>query len=537
MEPQSRTPPSVAARNPGAFRVMGPPGTLSVPETFMSNPPPYPGPKANGSGAQPTYTSLLQAEREVEILNHCFDDIESFIGKLQRSAEAHTVLSQRKKKKKSRRKKDMEEDDLLTLRARPPPEEEFTDIFQKFKYAFSLLDRLKFSILNPDAEELLHHLFIALDLLVKTTGGPALGAGVSSPALTGGAVALLQDNLTDEEKQLWTSLGPNWTLSRSQLGAMDSPYTPVFLDEWKPQAFDPDGQLWEDPLELQHQQEAQKQRQTEAESDAQHKHRGHSSDEMESSSLPPEGERVYSCSYDFVARNSSELSVLQGETVEVIESSKRWWKCRNRYDQIGFVPFNILEPLSAVKNGAHKASALTHVPSKKSALSPLINTSFAYNLPSPSYISSSPTAMNSQSFPGTPTGEDGDRVMVVNDELLQRLTNGKAGSPRPMVIPRTSDTSAPLDYHSPSPEVAEWLSGKGFSKTTVDCLGVLTGAQLFSLNKEELRAVVPEEGARVYSQIMVQKALIEDKRKSTELEEVMEKQKMKVDLKMESSTL
>lgn len=34
-------------------------------------------------------------------------------------------------------------------------------------------------------------------------------------------------------------------------------------------------------------------------------------------SLPPEGERLYCCSYDFVARNSSELSVLQGETLEV----------------------------------------------------------------------------------------------------------------------------------------------------------------------------------------------------------------------------
>ncbi|XP_036408889.1 epidermal growth factor receptor kinase substrate 8-like protein 1a [Megalops cyprinoides] len=531
-------PPPVAPRNPGAFRVMGPPGTLSVPQPLGFSPPPYPGLKVNGSSSGQTYTSLRQAEREVEILNHCFDDIESFMGKLQMSAEAHSVLNQRKKKKKSRRKKD-EEDDLLTLRARPPTEDEFKDIFQKFKYCFSLLDRLKSSITNPSSEELLHHIFIALDLIVKTTGGPALGAAVSSPALTGGAMTLLQDNLTEEEKQLWTSLGPNWTLPRSQLSETVPTYTPVFLDGWKPEDFDAEGQLWEDPIESQHKQEELRLRQenSSSQSAAETKPPGQPGDEMDNTSLPPEGERLYCCSYDFVARNSSELSVLQGEQLEVIESSKRWWKCRNRFDQIGFVPFNILEPLSALNN-THKASPVIHKQSKKAPLSPLGNKYFSYAPPSPPAISSNSSALRPFSMPPlTPPGEESDRVMVVNDELLQRLANGKAGSSRALVIPRTNDTSAPLNYHSPASEVEEWLRGKGFSESTVKCLGVLTGAQLFSLNKEELRAVSPEEGARVYSQIMVQKALLEDVRKATELEAVMEKQKMKVDLKLESGTL
>lgn len=51
--------------------------------------------------------------------------------------------------------------------------------------------------------------------MVQTTGGPELGASVVSPAMTSGAVLLLQEHLTEEEKNLWTSLGTNWTSSWS----------------------------------------------------------------------------------------------------------------------------------------------------------------------------------------------------------------------------------------------------------------------------------------------------------------------------------
>lgn len=48
-----------------------------------------------------------------------------------------------------------------------------------------------------------------------------------------------------------------------------------------------------------------------------------------------------------------------------------------------------------------------------------------------------------------------------------------------------------------------------FLLRTVKSLGILNGAQLFSLNKQEFVAVSPEEGENVYSHIMAEKTLLE----------------------------
>ncbi|XP_059204577.1 epidermal growth factor receptor kinase substrate 8-like protein 1a [Centropristis striata] len=534
----SAAPPPVAPRKHSGVRVMIMPGEQ-----------PHPGGlpiyadygKENGARAESNNnTSLLNAERELDIMNHCFDDVERFMSRLQQAAEAQSVLKQRKKRSRKSKKKDKQDDDLLTLKACPPSEEEFVEIFQKVKYSLCLLDRLKSSITQPNAQELLHPIFVPLRLMVRTTGGPELAASVVSPALTSGAVSLLQENLTAEEKELWTSLGPNWTSPCSHLSVSVPPYSPVFLDGWQPQAYDSTGQLFEDPIESQHKEDAVREsREVQTLQDQARRTAtgpGEDTDDGEGNGLPPEGERIFCCSYDFVARNSSELSVLQGETLEVIESTKRWWKCRNRFDQIGFVPFNILEPLSALNNTG-RDSPVVRRESKKTALTPRPRY-FSYAPPSPDATSpTSPMRPQSMVFPSTAMqGEDSDRVLIMNDELLQRLAV-KRDPVRPLVIPRTADTTTPLNYHSQHEEVEAWLTAKGFSQPTVQSLGVLNGAQLFSLNKEELRAVSPEEGARVYSQIMVQKAVLEDVRKATELEKAMERQKLKIDLESESQAV
>uniref|UniRef100_A0A3B4E730 EPS8 signaling adaptor L1b n=1 Tax=Pygocentrus nattereri TaxID=42514 RepID=A0A3B4E730_PYGNA len=436
-----------------------------------------------------------------DLLNHCFGDIEVFMGKLQQIAEAQSILEQRNKKKKKSRKKSTEGKTKKERQGETPKERVLTRVCSEFQA------RLKSAISNPTSEELVHHVFKPLDMV--TTGNPALAASVSSPALTSGAVDLLKNNLNLQENTLWNSLGPYWTYPRSALRGPVAPYFPLFLDGWKPPGSEVEG--WVDPVESQHAKDIEREKQEVT--------------MKTTDSGVPLKERLYRCSYDFVARNSSELSVLHGETLEVVESSKRWWKCRNRFNEVGFVPFNILEPVS------HIESPVNNKPPKAPAPPPLLKTT---SLAPPSPRAGTPEA---RVLPPQHLPEDTEKVMQVNDELLRRLTNGKAALSKPLVIHRSADTSVPLDYRSPPAEVEAWLRGKGFSEPTVQCLRVLTGAQLFSLNKEELRAVIPEEGARVYSQLTVQKALLEDVKKASELEAVMEKQKMKVDLKAESGTL
>ncbi|KTF90961.1 hypothetical protein cypCar_00033072 [Cyprinus carpio] len=116
----------------------------------------------------------------------------------------------------------------------------------------------------------------------------------------------------------------------------------------------------------------------------------------------------------------------------------------------------------------------------------------------------------------------------VQDELMHRLTLGRSAQKKFQAPSRSSSLPAVnITYDSTPDEVKAWLQLKGFSEETINSLGVLTGAQLFSLNKDELKTVCPDEGARVYSQIAVQKAALE-RSSASELQEIMRRRQEKL---------
>lgn len=105
------------------------------------------------------------------------------------------------------------------MRAKPPPAEDFIDIFEKFKYAFNLLAKLKAHIHDPNAPELVHFLFTPLSLIYEASrdpvhGGRDLAESATKPAITQDARQLLLNCLTSKELELWQSLGKSWTNNR-----------------------------------------------------------------------------------------------------------------------------------------------------------------------------------------------------------------------------------------------------------------------------------------------------------------------------------
>ncbi|XP_038563896.1 epidermal growth factor receptor kinase substrate 8a isoform X2 [Micropterus salmoides] len=554
----------------------------------------------------PVEMSAARVDRDVQILNHILDDIEFFVTKLQKAAEAFNELSKRKKVKKGKKKGPGE--GVLTLRSKPPGEDEFVDCLQKFKHAFNQLGKLKDHIQNPSAVDLLHFLFTPLRMVIQASGSVDLARSVVVPLLTSEAIDFLHASGSAEERHLWVTLGDGWTKSRLEW-PKDHYFPPCvlrFRDGWEPPALPsvtPSREqeltqlaetlanaeiLRQEELKLRLAQEhsavqkfppadgyafsntSYKRMQILDQDAAVAAFKQAVSRHVDRFDADSRGQpKLFAKSkYDFVGRNNTELSVLKDEVVEVLDDKKQWWKVRNGGGASGYVPNNILEITKAVDITGRGEPIYSHtiqkqttktdyIPSKPVATPmppaptpppPAATRLPTPPLPPPAAEPHKPNASSTISRQNSTTSSDNGSIAMrdhtnqrpapvnrrksnmeeVQDELMHRLTLGRSAQKKfPPPSRSGSLPSFSITYESSPDEVKAWLEAKGFSPVTITSLGVLTGAQLFSLNKEELKTVCPDDGARVFSQVTVQKAALE-KSSGSELQEIMRRRQEKL---------
>nr|XP_011735494.1 epidermal growth factor receptor kinase substrate 8-like protein 3 isoform X6 [Macaca nemestrina] len=284
-------------------------------------------------------------ERDEAVLNHVLRDIELFMGKLEK-VQAKTS---RKKKKFGKKSKDQ---GGLT-------QAQYIDCFQKIKYSFNLLGRLATWLQETSAPELVHILFKSLNFILAKCPEAGLAAQVISPLLTPKAINLLQSCLSPPESNLWMGLGLAWTTSRADwTGDEPLPYQPTFSDDW--QLPEPSSQAplgYQAPVSLR--------RGSHRLGSTSHfpQEKTHNDDPQPgdpnsrpSSPKPVQSALKMQVLYEFEARNPRELTVVQGEELEVLDHSKRWWLVKNEAGQSGYIPSNILEPLQSGTSGTQDRS-------------------------------------------------------------------------------------------------------------------------------------------------------------------------------------
>uniref|UniRef100_A0A0P4VXZ2 SH3 domain-containing protein n=1 Tax=Scylla olivacea TaxID=85551 RepID=A0A0P4VXZ2_SCYOL len=555
-------------------------------------------------------TSSEKYERDVAILNSCFDDIERFIARLQHTAAATRELERRRRSRKSK-KKDIG-DGLLSMRAKPPPEREFVDIFQKFKLSFNLLAKLKAHIHDPNAPELVHFLFTPLALIVDASRdsnyGPNLPGKVLSPLLTADAVELLTNCLTSRETEIWQSLGETWCIPRSSWKYSVPPYQPVFSNGWAPELADDSRDRSsvlasevatevkrtraEDIRSAQHEAEirqgrlrgdeyssdfydsdrrepspplgryyAREDRPRSMTPPSEYPQAGRSDISQESvdqstfdkhqqrwlSDLKARGAKIVQVTYPRTANNDKELTVVRGEYLEVLDDSRKWWKAVNARGQAAHVPHTIVTPYTPDqdevqrvapqpwkerqgKKGKADDSSEDEAPSPRKAK--------PNNIPAPPPL---PPADPAEApvvakFRSNPRPTNGDQMYgttrstadLMNAELKMVLESFRRQRPH-LEIVKTPDVF--INQKSTPEEVQAWLKDKAFSKRIMKQFEGVDGEKMFTLDKNKLEEYCgPREGARLYSQITVQRNVSGFKTaRSSELRQILAKQRNKVE--------
>lgn len=291
-----------------------------------------------------------QVDRDVEILNHVLGDLDLFMGRLK------MTLSSASKKKKKKKQPAL------------PPKEEYVDFFQKVKFALNLTGRTRRHLSSPDPAELLRLIFSTLSFVLEHCPSPGLAPAVESPLLLPEALQFLEENLDDANYGVWKSLGTAWSKSRAEYpnSAQVPPYQPVFSDGWLPPVMEPErSRDLPDPAPPASVSPSRSRHPSQPQPRAESPVTGWRDNPSPVPPLPAQG--LFRALYDFQARNSQELSVRKGDTLQVLNQQKKWWLVQDERGDRGHVPGNILEPLPGPGHSAGQDDSPTLQPNSSPA--------------------------------------------------------------------------------------------------------------------------------------------------------------------------
>jgi len=478
-------------------------------------------------------------QKDTILLNYCIDDIEAKCRKLRES------------------RAQVSEGGLGALEDYQATD--FISIFQKVKLALNLLGRLNTHIRDPNAADLVHHLFPPLAFLMDACldlFDEDVQREVASPFMTQQSITLLQNCLSSREIKIWEACGDYWRLPWSELsGAPRIPYKPVFLDGWSPGyvTFVEENQValpsaaaqkavsrqastsssrQRTPAAAQHRGSrgaAPIQNKSDTESDygsdgsvynvGKYSSRrgrsvsGQTEQEEWRDGLMAKGADIALVTYTREGHNQRELSVMKGDYLEVLNSEKKWWKARSSEAEVGFVPYTILKSLvyrdaptyweDAERERKSSQKRRSPPPAPRPA-SPPRSASPAPSVvppppPQPTWTTETPTVV--RRAPKKTERSDSTATSMA-EELRHVLSFYSEDKAKHLEIQKTPDIF--IDQRSTAREVKEWLQAKQFSSRVLKQMEGHNGRQVLGLQREALEAAFgKEEGGRLDSQIIL----------------------------------
>ncbi|XP_063072653.1 epidermal growth factor receptor kinase substrate 8-like protein 3 [Engraulis encrasicolus] len=323
-----------------------------------------------------------------------------------------------------------------------PSAAEFEICLQKIKFGFNLLAVLDGQIDEPSSKDLVHVFFSILTYLVEYCP-EELPPAIVAPLFTPHCIRLLSEEATVEEDQFWQTLGDAWNIPSTQWGDDDEDipeYNPLFDDGWEPRDADPEIQPPRQPRK------------------------------SPVSKPPPQ---------------PASKPVTQ-------PASKPASKPPNQ--PINRQPSQHSRKEAPAPQSTWKPPAEEDVEDDPASFMRVI---FDFTARNPRELSISKGEvvqlldMSKQWW--KVRNNDGEEGFVPNN-VLEPLDKKEEEHQQVVANPNLTRKSKPA-------EVRAWLEFKGFNKITVKCLGMLSGASLLGMTREELKMICPDEGGRVFFQL------------------------------------